>query len=374
MRRRSYLDGASTSPLRPEARAAMAAWLEGAGFGDPSRLHSEGLDARHLVEAAREQVAALLGCRGRSVVLTSGATEAIAAACWGAAERGSHQVLTAVEHSAVRESAERHGQVSVAAVDGLGRVDLDAVLGAVRPDTSIVHVQWANHEVGTRQPVTDVVAACRDRGVLVHVDAAAAAGHDPIDFDDLGTDLLSVSGHKLGGPPGSGALLVRRGLRLRPLLVGSDQERARRAGMEAVPSVAGFGAACAALAAGDTLAREATDQRDLTDRVLHAVEGIDGVRVHGDPVDRVPHIICFGFADVEPQAVLLGLDRAGVAAHSGSACASESLEPSPVLAAMGVDALRSLRVSTDWSSTDADIDALLAALPVVLDDLRSLRS
>jgi cysteine desulfurase len=371
--RRAYLDHASTSPLRPEARAAVGAWLEGAGFGDPSRVHAEGLDARLLVETARESVAGLLGCRGRSVVFTSGATEAIAAACWGAADRGPHQVVTAVEHSAVHASAERHGRVTVVPVDGRGRVDVGAVVDAITPETGAVHVQWANHEVGTRQPVADVVAACRERGVLVHVDAAAGAGHDPIAFDDLGTDLLSVSGHKLGGPPGSGALLVRRGVRLRPLLVGSDQERARRAGIEAVPTIAGFGAACAALAAADTLDLEAATQRRLTDRVLAGAEAIEGVRVHGDPDDRVPHIVCLGFADIEPQAVLLGLDRAGVAVHSGSACASEALEPSPVLAAMGVDALRSLRVSTGWTSTDADVDALLSALPGVLDDLRSLR-
>jgi cysteine desulfurase len=247
------------------------------------------------------------------------------------------------------------------------------VLDAVTERTAVVHVQWANHEVGTRQPVAEVVARCRERGVLVHVDAAAAGGHDPIAFDDLGADLLSVSGHKLGGPPGSGALLVRRGVRLRPLLVGSDQERARRAGMEAVPTVAGFGAACAALATGTTLDDEAGAQRRLTERVLEAAGPMAGVRVHGDPHDRVPHIVCLGFDDVEPQAVLLGLDRAGVAAHSGSACASESLEPSPVLAAMGVDALRSLRVSTGWSSTDTDVDALLDALPRVLTDLRALR-
>jgi cysteine desulfurase len=218
-----------------------------------------------------------------------------------------------------------------------------------------------------------VVAGCRERGVLVHVDAAAAAGHDPIAFDDLGADLLSVSGHKLGGPPGAGALLVRRGVRLRPLLVGSDQERARRAGMEAIPAVAGLGAACAALAADVTLDDEATTQRRLTDRVLEAGAGLEGVRAHGHPTDRVPHIVCLGFDDVEPQAVLLGLDRARVAVHSGSACASESLEPSPVLAAMGVDALRSLRVSTGWTSTGADVDALLDALPRVLTDLRALR-
>jgi cysteine desulfurase len=370
---RTYLDHASTSPLRPEARATIASWLDGAGFGDPSRIHQGGLEARHLVEQAREQVAALFGCRGRSVVFTSGATEAIAAACWGAAERGDHQVVSAVEHSAVRASAEQHGPVTVVGVDRAGRVDPDAVVAAIGPGTAAVHLQWANHEVGTRQPVAEVVAACREREVLVHVDAAAGAGHDPVDFDGLGADLLSVSGHKLGGPPGSGALLVRRGVRIRPLLVGGDQERARRAGMEAVPAVAAFGAACAALAEPGRLADEAAHQRRLTDRVLQALQGADGLRAYGDPVDRAPHIACLGFDDVEPQAVLLGLDRAGIAVHSGSACASESLEPSPVLAAMGVDAHRSLRVSVGWDSTDDDVDALLDALPRVLHDLRALR-
>ena len=208
--------------------------------------------------------------------------------------------------------------------------------------------------------------------MLVHVDAAAGAGHDPIAFDDLGADLLSVSAHKLGGPPGVGALLVRRGLRIRPLLVGGDQERARRAGLEPVPAIAGFGAAAAALT-DDALEREAAVQQDLTDGILSAVASIDGVRVYGDPVDRLPHLVCLGIDGIEPQAVLLGLDRAGVAAHSGSACSSEALEPSPVLEAMGVDAHRSLRLSVGWSSTPADVDAALTALPEILTSLRRLR-
>lgn len=375
----------------------MLEWLDGATFGDPSRVHVEGLAARQAVEVAREQVAGLLGCRGRSVVLTSGGTESIAAACWGAAGwgergaagrgergaagrgergaagRGEHQVLAAVEHSAVRASAEALGDVTIVPVDGLGRVDVDQLVAAVEPRTGVVHLQWANHEVGTRQPVAEAVAACREHGVLVHVDAVVGAGHDPIDFDGLGADLLTVSSHKLGGPPGAGALLVRRGLRIRPLLLGGDQERARRAGMENVPAFAGFGAACAALATDDRMAAEAADARRRTDRVLAAAGSLDGVRVHGDPADRAPHLVCLGFDDVEPQAVLLGLDRAGVAVHSGSACSSESLEPSPVLEAMGVDALRSLRVSVGWSTTDDDVDALLDALPRTLGELRALR-
>jgi cysteine desulfurase len=371
---RSYLDHASTSPLRPEARDAMVAWLD-AGAGDPGRIHAEGLTARVAVEEARAQVAGLLGARPREVVLTSGATEAIAAACWGAASRGPHQVVPAIEHSAVRLAAGRHGEVTVVPVDRLGRVAVEDLVAAVRPgQTALVHLQWGNHEVGTTQPVAEAVAACKALGVLVHVDAAQAVGHVPVAFRDLGADLLSVSAHKLGGPPGVGALLVRQGLRLPPLLVGGDQERARRAGLENVPGVAGFGAACAALAAGDRLAAEGADQRRLMDRVLAALggDGLDGLVVYGDPDGRLPHIVCLGVEGIEPQAVLLGLDRAGIAAHSGSACSSESLEPSPVLEAMGVDAHHSLRLSAGWSTTDADVDRLLDALPRVLADLRAL--
>ncbi|MFP5255861.1 MAG: cysteine desulfurase family protein [Acidimicrobiia bacterium] len=367
---RHYLDHASTSPMRPEAVDAVFGWL-GRVAGDPGRIHAEGMEARHAVEVAREQVAGLFGTRPRSVVFTSGATEAIAAACWGGAERGGHQVVAAVEHSAVRRSAAAHGAVTVVGVDGHGRVDPDELLSACRPDTAMVHLQWGNHEVGTLQPVTEVVAACRERGVLVHVDAAAAAGRVPIAFDDLGADLLSVSAHKLGGPPGAGALLVRRGLRVRPLLVGGDQERSRRAGLEPVALLVGFGAAAAALGDG-RLADEAAEQARLSGRIVDAVPDLDGLHLYGHPSQRLPHLVCLGVDGVEPQAVLLGLDRAGVAAHSGSACSSESLEPSPVLEAMGVDAHHSLRLSVGWSSTDDDVDAVLAELPRVLTALRAL--
>jgi cysteine desulfurase len=190
---RHFLDHASTSPPRPEVVEALVTWL--GRVGDPGRIYEEGLAARVAVEEAREHVAALLGARPRSVVFTSGATESIAAACWGAADRGGHQVLAAVEHSAVRLAAEADGAVTVVGVDGVGRVDPDELLAAVREDTALVHLQWGNHEVGTLQPVAEVAEACRARGVLLHVDAAAAAGHVPIAFDELGLDLLSVSAH-----------------------------------------------------------------------------------------------------------------------------------------------------------------------------------
>jgi cysteine desulfurase len=365
---RHYLDHASTSPARPAVVDAMLPWLTAAA--DPGRVHTEGHAARAAIEEARAAVAALLGARPREVVFTSGATEAIAAAVWGAAERGPHQVVTAVEHSAVRDAAGRF-DVTVVPVDRVGRVDPAAVAAAIRPGaTAAVHVQWGNHEVGTLQPVAEVVEACRRQGVLVHVDAASAAGHVAIAFDELGADLLSVSAHKLGGPQGVGALLVRRGLRMRPLLVGGEQERSRRAGTENVAGIVGFGVAAAAAAAD--LEQESNRARAITDRALDAATATEGVVSYGDLRDRLPHIVCIGVAGVEAEAVLLGLDQAGVAVHSGSACASESLEPSPVLEAMGVDARRSVRVSVGWSTTDADVDAFTQALPRVVQRLRAL--
>ena len=352
----------------------MVEWLQ-RPHGDPSRIHAEGMEARAALEEARESVSALLGARSREVVFTSGATEAIAAAVWGAAQRDparEHQVVTAVEHSAVRAAVARAGDATVVGVDGFGRVEPDAIAAAMRDDTAAVHVQWGNHEVGTVQPVAEVVALCRERGVLVHIDAAQAAGRVDIAFDELGADLLSLSGHKLGGPPGTGALLVRRGLRLDPLLLGGDQERARRAGLENVPAVVGLGAAAAALAAPETVTAEAAEATRQTDRIRALLASLEGITPYGDPQCRLPHLVCVGTEGVEPQAVLLGLDRAGIAAHSGSACASESLEPSPVLEAMGVDAHHSLRLSVGWNTVDADIAALEAAVPGVLEHLRSL--
>jgi cysteine desulfurase len=384
---RSYLDHASTSPPRPEVVEAMTTWLALAGagqVGDPGRIHAEGMHSRVALEQAREQVAALLGARSREIVFTSGATESIAAATWGAvrravdAGRSPHVVLAAVEHSAVRQSSTAFaeafgGSVTVVGVDGAGRVDVEELMGATTPDTALVHLQWANHEVGTVQPVAEVVAACREHGVLVHLDLAQAAGRVPIDLGALGADLASLSGHKLGGPGGTGALYVRRGLRIEPLLLGGDQERARRAGVEDVTALVGLGAAAEALTSG-ALATEATRNRVQSQRLVDGLTAVSGVHLLGDPdpVGRLPHLVCLAVDGVEPQGVLLGLDQRGVAAHSGSACASEGLEPSPVLEAMGVDAHRSLRLSVGWSTDDDDVEAAVAALPEVVGHLRSL--
>jgi cysteine desulfurase len=359
---RAYLDHASTSPLRPAAREAMLPFVE-ASFGDPGRLHTEGRTTRVALEQAREQVAAFFGARPREVVFTSSGTEAVNAAVFGA---HGHVVTTAVEHSSVRDAIARAAsEVTVVGVDRAGRFSADAILEAVRDDTVLVSVQLANHEVGTVQPVAEVCAALRERRVRVHVDACAAAGYIPVQFD---TDLCSVTAHKFGGPLGAGALLVRRGLRIPQLLVGGAQERARRGGIENVPAWVGFGAACGAV----DLDVENRTQRELIAEAASVCEIVPGVERFGD--GSLPNLLCLGVDGVEAEPILLALDQHGVAVHSGSACSSETLEPSPVLAAMGVDAERSLRVSVGWSSSATDVARFVEVFPGIVERLRRLRT
>ncbi|MDP9334189.1 MAG: cysteine desulfurase [Actinomycetota bacterium] len=373
---RAYLDHASTSPLRDAAHAAMRPYLE-SSFGDPGRLHAEGRATRIALETAREQVATFFGARAREVVFTSSGTEAVNTAVAGALARagartgsgGGHVVTTAVEHSCVRDAVARGTtDVTMVGVDRFGRFDARAVVEAVRDDTTLVSVQLANHEVGTGQPVAEVCSALRERRALVHVDACAAAGHIGVDFAALGADLCSVTAHKLGGPLGAGALLVRRGLRVPPLLVGGAQERARRGGIENVPAWVGFGAACAVV----DLAAEAASQRALVERASAVVDRVAGVERFGD--GSLPNLLCVGVRGVEAEPILLALDQHGVAVHSGSACSSETLEPSPVLEAMGVDADRSLRISVGWSSTTADVERFVDVFPGIVERLRGLRT
>jgi cysteine desulfurase len=334
--------------------------------------------ARFALEDAREQIAAFLGTRSRQVILTSGATEAANAATFGllAGERCGPVLLAAVEHSAVREPSLRYAsRVVWAGVSDDGTLDLsqcEKLLDAERP--SVVHCQLANHEVGAIQPVVELARICRERGVAIHVDAAAAAGHLPISFDSLGVDAMSVSAHKMGGPRGVGALLIRRGLRIEPLLVGGAQERARRAGLENVAAAVGFAAATEDLSGPGALEAEIALARAQTDRLRAVALDIPGVVSYGpgEAADRLPHLLCVGIDGVEAEAVLIGLDQAGIAAHSGSACASEGLEPSPVLQAMGVEAERSLRLSVGWSTTGTDVERAAAALPRVVERLRGL--
>jgi cysteine desulfurase len=366
---RAYLDHASSSPLRPEALEAMLPFLR-EHVGDPGRLHAEGLTARVAVEQAREQVAARFGARPREVVFTASGTEAVNTAVWGALSRAApgHVVTTAVEHSAVLEAVRRSARdVTEVGVDRTGRFDPEEVAAAIRDDTVFVTVQLANHEVGTLQPAAEVIARARARDVVVHVDACAAVGHVDVDFSALGADLCSVTAHKLGGPKGAAALLVRRGLRFPAFVVGGAQERARRAGIENVAAIVGFGMAAAV---GDAAAHERTLATRLAEEALAAVEGVERF---GDPDRNLPHVVCLGVEGVEAEPILLALDQHGVAVHSGSSCSSEALEPSPVLAAMGVDADRSLRASVGWSSTEEDVDAFLAVFPGIVGRLRELR-
>ena len=380
---RHYLDHASTTPLRPEARAAMEAWVGLGITADPGRVHTEGRMVRAALEEAREQVASWLGVRPRQVVLTSGATESVVSATWGvlAGQPGAPVACAGVEHSCVRDASAHVGTVVDIPVDGVGRIHPAAVDGAVRRSVAdhgrppaLVHCQAANHEVGTVHDVAAVAEVCRTHGVPLHVDAVALAGHDRWDLEASGADLVSLSAHKLGGPVGVGALVLRRGLRIDPLLVGGEQERGRRAGLENVVGAVGFGAVAAALSGGERLATEATAARLRTERLLEAALAVPGVTPFGDTTDRAPHIVCLGVDGVEAEPVLLGLDQAGVAAHSGSSCSSESLEPSPVLEAMGVDGERSLRLSVGWSTTDADVEAFAAAFGGVVGRLRDLAS
>ena len=379
---RAYLDHASTTPARPEALAALTRWVA-LPAADPGRLHEEGRTVRDALEEARQQVAAFFGTTPRQVVFTSGGTEAINAAVWGATRRapGAPVLYADVEHSAVREASARLAPTEIIPVDAAARIVSGALATRLRSTAlarpALVHCQWANHEVGTLQPVHDVVALCRAADVPVHVDAAAACGHVPMDLDELGADLVSLTAHKMGGLPGAGALVLRRGSRFESLLVGGEQERGRRAGLEALPNLLAFGAAAAALAADGerTMHDEATRARAHIATLSDLATSVGDVDIVGPASEgeRLPHLVCLGVRGVEAEPVLIGLDRAGVAVHSGSACSSESIEPSPVLEAMGVDANHSLRVSVGWSTTDADIAAFGSAFGEVVGALRALR-
>jgi cysteine desulfurase len=373
---RHYLDYASSAPLRPEARDAIRAILDANLAGDPSRPHTEGRLVSEAIETARASLATLLSVRERQVVFTSSGTEAANWASYAAARARPEGLiaLSGVEHSAVVRSSERYAQTVMIGVDHLGRIDLDMLDALLEArELALVHCQYANHEVGTLQPVTEVVAICHERDVAVHVDACQLVGQHSVDLGGLDADYVSLSGHKFGAPQGAGALVLRAGARVTPLLVGADQERARRAGIEPLLPIVGLGAVAAALSAPGMVEVAALRSRELSDAIAKAALSVEGVVSYGDPDRRAPHIVCFGISDVEAEGVLLGLDQSGIAVHSGSACSSEAIEPSPVLAAMGVDADHSLRCSVGWTTTDHDVDAFAQAFPAVLDRLRSLR-
>ena len=370
--KRIYLDHAATTPLDPVVRDAIVAALE-ALPGNPSSLYAEGRAARDALDAARMQVAEVLAADPGEIVFTSGGSEGAALAIRGAAfaaarEGRRHLVTTAVEHHAVLHTVQvleqRHGfEATVVPVDAEGLVDPDAVVSAVRPDTALVSVMYANNEMGAIQPVADVAEALRDHPALVHTDAVQAPGQLPIDIPTLGVDLLSIAAHKFYGPKGVGALFVRRGVRLSPQIVGGSQERNRRAGTENVALTVGLGTALQHAESERPAA--VTHNAGLRDLLIEGIAAIPGSRLNGPRRRRLANNVNICFAGVESEALLLGLDAAGIAASSGSACTSASLEPSHVLLAMGIEpdlAAGSLRLTTGHGNTEAEIERTLEVL------------
>jgi len=346
-------------------------------FGDPLRLHANGRAARRVLDDARATIASALGAQPDEIVFTSGGTESVALAIWGGVrpvrEIGTRIVTTRVEHPAVGgvlHTLETDGfEAVLVGVDADGRVDLDAFATDVRQSgTLLASVQHANHEVGTLQPIAEAARLCREAGVLFHTDACQTAGRLPVDAGALGVDLISISAHKFGGPPGVGALFVRRGVPIAAYPCGDDRERKRRSGMENVPGIAAMAAAMEA--ALEDLGDQASAQWSLTTRLRVGIEGIPGVRVHGHRTQRVPHLVCFSVEDLDPEILAMALDDRGFRLAVGSNCSGTSSEPSPVLDAMGVQATPSFRVGTGRSTTLEDVDRLLEALPPLVDDLR----
>jgi cysteine desulfurase len=375
---RIYLDYNATAPLRDVAREAMCAVMGGEVgdvCGNPSSIHWAGRAARNIIEAARAEVASLIGAAPRDLIFTSGGTESNNLAIRGAARRGRHIVTTAIEHASVLEPCDSlalaGSEVTHVGVDRLGRVAAAAVMAALRPDTALVSVGLANNEVGTVQPVLEIARSLAGRRIPLHVDAVQAVGKIPVAVDELQVDLMSISAHKLGGPPGVGALYVRRGCELVPQLAGGTQELGRRAGTENVIGIAGFGAA--ARACNDGLDGETARQRELLARAWAGIQAQVPDVERNTPEDAgdgaVPNTLSLSFPGADADALVIGLDLCGIAVSAGSACAAGSLEPSHVLLAMGrspAAARAALRISVGYGTTEAEIDTLLTKVPDVV--------
>jgi cysteine desulfurase len=373
----AYFDAASAEPIAPAARAALLGALDD-GWADPARLHSEGRRARLLLDQARERIAALLGCRADEVSFTGSGTQAVHLAVLGAVQarrsptRGQgHIVVSAVEHSSVLNAAalaeESGSAVTITGVDSAGRADPTAFAEAVGRDRTVLAcLQSANHEVGTIQPVLEVAAACQAAGVPLFVDAAASAGRTP---PPDGWSLLAASGHKFGGPPGVGVLAVRKAVRWKPPLPADNREGRRVPGFPNLPAVV---ATAAALEAADA-DRQAADTalRCLTSQIRDQLPAlVPDCVVHGDPALRLPHIVTFSCLYIDGEALVIELDRAGFAVSSGSACASDTEQPSHVLAAMGALTHGNVRVSLPRNTTEQSVTAFLDALPDIVSRLR----
>ncbi len=379
--RKVYLDNASTTPLLPKVHEAMIPFLDET-FGNPSSLHDWGDAAREAVDAARAQVAQLIGANAEEIIFTGSGTESNNFAIKGLAlaqqNKGKHVVVSAVEHFSVLHSArtlEKWGfELSLIPVDKYGVVDPDDVRKSLRKDTVLVSVMHANGEVGTIESIQEIAKIARENNVVFHTDAVATAGTIPVDVKELGVDALSLAGNQFYGPKGVGALWVRKGVRIMPLLDGGVQEEGRRAGTENVPAIIGLGKA-AELATANMAARVA-HLIPLRDRLLTELPGkIGHVVVTGHSQNRLPGNVSFCVEFIEGESMLMWLNSQGVAVSSGSACTSRALKASHVLIAMGIShelAQGSLLFSFGLDNTPEDIDYVLEVLPPIVDRLRQM--
>ncbi len=379
--KRIYMDHNATTPLREEVLDAMMPYLR-EEFGNASSLHSYGMQARRAIEGAREQVATGLGAQPREIVFTGCGTESDNQAVKGIAfakrGQGDHIITSQIEHKAVLETCqylEKQGfRVTYLPVDKYGTVNPNDVARAITEQTVLVSVMFANNEVGTIQPIAEIGKMCRERGVCFHTDAVQAVGKLPIDVNELGIDLLSLSAHKFYGPKGVGALYARRGVKMDPLLHGGHQERGRRAATENVAGIVGLGKAIELRL--EEMESEAERLAALRDRLCDGIsELIESVHLNGHPTDRLPGTLDMGFEYIEGEGIIMGLDLAGVAVSSGSACTSASLEASHVLLAMGIEpalAQGSIRFSLGRGNTDADVDYVLEKLLPIVERLRAM--
>lgn len=384
---RIYLDNSATTPIDPRVVEAMLPFLTDK-FGNASSIHFFGQEARGAVDKARHQVAALINSRPNEIVFTSGGTEANNLAIRGVIENQRsggpfHVVTTVIEHSAVKnvcEDLEKHGvEVTYVASGEDGVVRVDDVRDAIRDNTVLISVMAANNEIGTLQPVEEIGRLVREmraagRKIWFHTDAVQAAGKVPVDVEAIGCDLLSMSAHKIYAPKGVGALYVRRGVRLHAQNIGGRQERSVRGGTESVPNIVAFGAACEL--AAESFAEDATRLGAMRDRLESGVfERIDGVMRNGDEDRRLPSITNLSFRGIEGEGLLISLDMQGVAVSTGSACSSGSLEPSPVIRALGRDDEMSrgaIRFSLGRFNQPDEIDRVLEVLPSAVENLRRL--
>jgi cysteine desulfurase len=379
---RVYFDHNATTPVPPSvADVVVRALLE--DFGNASSVHRFGQQAKAVMDEARTAVATLIGAEPSELVFTSGGTEADNFALRGAAEAleptgRRHLIATAIEHEAVlvtlKALARRGWKTTLVPVDETGIVKPEALEAAMADDTAVVSVMHANNEIGTIQPVVELARIAHARGALFHTDAVQTVGKVPVDARALGVDLLSLSAHKFNGPKGAGALWIKRGTRIAPILTGGKHERTRRAGTENVPAIAGLGAA--AQLARSTLAEKSTRVACLRDRLeAEILARIQGTMVNGARQSRVPNTTNISFDRIEAESLLIALDLEGIAVSTGAACSSGTLEPSHVLRAMGLPTHRaqnSIRFSLGAENTDAEVDYLLDKLPKAVEKLRSL--